>query len=62
MVAMGVASATVASQWRTPVSLLFIDGGHGNEPAHADYHGWARWDENREDPARERDSEKGETS
>ena len=37
------ASATVAAQWRTPVSLLFIDGGHGNEPAHADYHGWARW-------------------
>jgi predicted O-methyltransferase YrrM len=37
------ASATVASCWRTPISLLFIDGGHGNEPAHADYHGWARW-------------------
>ena len=37
------ASATVAAQWRTPLSLLFIDGGHGNEPAHADYHGWARW-------------------
>jgi len=37
------ASATVAAHWRTPVSLLFIDGGHGNEPAHADYHGWARW-------------------
>ncbi len=37
------ASATVAAHWRTPLSLLFIDGGHGNEPAHADYHGWARW-------------------
>jgi MMP 1-O-methyltransferase len=36
-------SATVARHWRTPLSLLFIDGGHGTEPAHADYHGWARW-------------------
>ena len=30
-------SSTVAAHWRTPLSLLFIDGGHGNEPAHADY-------------------------
>jgi predicted O-methyltransferase YrrM len=36
-------SATVARHWRTPLSLLFIDGGHGTEPAHADFHGWARW-------------------
>jgi MMP 1-O-methyltransferase len=36
-------SATVAAHWRTPVSLLFIDGGHGEEPAHADYTGWAPW-------------------
>ncbi len=36
-------SAVVARHWRTPLSLLFIDGGHGTEPAHADYHGWARW-------------------
>jgi predicted O-methyltransferase YrrM len=43
VVAVVGASATVAAHWRTPVSLLFIDGGHGNEPAHADYHGWARW-------------------
>jgi hypothetical protein len=43
VVAVVGASATVASHWRTPISLLFIDGGHGNEPAHADYHGWARW-------------------
>src|SRR4051794_20934694 len=35
-------SATVAAHWHTPVSLLFIDGGHGDEPAHADYDGWAR--------------------
>jgi predicted O-methyltransferase YrrM len=43
VVAVVGSSATVAAQWRTPVSLLFIDGGHGDEPAHADYHGWARW-------------------
>jgi predicted O-methyltransferase YrrM len=43
VVAVVGASATVSTHWRTPVSLLFIDGGHGNEPAHADYHGWARW-------------------
>ncbi len=43
VVAVVGASATVAAHWRTPISLLFIDGGHGNEPAHADYHGWARW-------------------
>jgi predicted O-methyltransferase YrrM len=33
-------SATVASVWRTPLSFLFIDGGHGEEPAWADYKGW----------------------
>ncbi|MDX6326693.1 MAG: 1-O-methyltransferase [Nocardioidaceae bacterium] len=36
-------SVTVARYWRTPLALLFIDGGHGEEPAHADYEGWARW-------------------
>jgi MMP 1-O-methyltransferase len=36
-------SATVARWWRTPLSLLFIDGGHGPVPAHADYDGWAPW-------------------
>jgi predicted O-methyltransferase YrrM len=36
-------SETVAGHWRTPLSLLFIDGGHGEQPAHADYEGWARW-------------------
>jgi predicted O-methyltransferase YrrM len=36
-------SAVVAAHWRTPLSLLFIDGGHGEAPAHADYDGWARW-------------------
>jgi MMP 1-O-methyltransferase len=36
-------SATIARVWRTPLSLLFIDGGHGDAPAHADYAGWAPW-------------------
>ena len=34
-------SPTVAAHWRTPLGLLFIDGGHGHAPAHADYDGWA---------------------
>jgi predicted O-methyltransferase YrrM len=34
-------SATVAAHWRTPLSLLFIDGGHGEGPARSDYAGWA---------------------
>jgi len=33
-------SATVARYWTTPLSLLFIDGGHGSEPAWADYRSW----------------------
>jgi predicted O-methyltransferase YrrM len=33
-------SAVVAAAWRTPVQFLFIDGGHGAEPAWADYRGW----------------------
>ena len=33
-------SATVGSVWTTPLSLLFIDGGHGREPAHRDYETW----------------------
>jgi predicted O-methyltransferase YrrM len=34
-------SPTIAAHWRTPLSLVFIDGGHGEEPAWADYRGWA---------------------
>lgn len=34
-------SPTVASLWTTPVDFCFIDGGHGEEPAWADYRGWA---------------------
>ena len=33
-------SPTVAANWRTPLSFLFIDGGHGEEPARLDYEGW----------------------
>lgn len=36
-------SETVSTVWRTPLSLLFIDGGHGEEPAQNDYSGWAHW-------------------
>jgi predicted O-methyltransferase YrrM len=36
-------SATVARHWRTPLALLFIDGGHGEDPAHTDYDSWAPW-------------------
>jgi MMP 1-O-methyltransferase len=34
-------SPVVARAWRTPLAFLFIDGGHGVEPARADYAGWA---------------------
>jgi predicted O-methyltransferase YrrM len=33
-------SATIARYWSTPLSFLFIDGGHGVEPATLDYEGW----------------------
>jgi len=33
-------SPVVAATWTTPLSLLFIDGGHGEEPARLDYEGW----------------------
>ena len=36
-------SDVVSRHWRTPLALLFIDGGHGDVPAHEDYDGWARW-------------------
>jgi predicted O-methyltransferase YrrM len=34
-------SPLVAATWTTPLSFLFIDGGHGEEPARLDYEGWA---------------------
>ena len=33
-------SPVVAASWRTPLALLFIDGGHGEEPARLDYERW----------------------
>ncbi len=33
-------SPLVARHWTTPIGFLFIDGGHGVEPARADYAGW----------------------
>ncbi|MBI2168366.1 MAG: class I SAM-dependent methyltransferase [Actinobacteria bacterium] len=33
-------SHVVARHWATPLGLLFIDGGHGEAPAKADYEGW----------------------
>lgn len=33
-------SPVVAARWTTPIGFLFIDGGHGVEPARADYVGW----------------------
>ncbi|MFY7067172.1 class I SAM-dependent methyltransferase [Nocardiopsis changdeensis] len=34
-------SAEVASVWGTPLGMLFIDGGHSEEAAQADYAGWS---------------------
>lgn len=36
-------STVVSRWWQTPLSLLFIDGGHGVEPARDDYRGWTPW-------------------
>ena len=33
-------SPIVARHWTTPLAFLFIDGGHGVEPARDDYDGW----------------------
>lgn len=34
-------SPTVAQWWSTPAALVFIDGGHGEEPAATDYRCWS---------------------
>jgi predicted O-methyltransferase YrrM len=36
-------STRVASTWSTPLALLFIDGGHGDDVAWADYRAWSPW-------------------
>lgn len=33
-------SKPIAAAWATPLGFLFIDGGHGVEPARNDYAGW----------------------
>ncbi|WP_344974904.1 class I SAM-dependent methyltransferase [Salinactinospora qingdaonensis] len=34
-------SATLAAFWRTPLGMVFIDGGHTEESAQADYANWS---------------------
>jgi predicted O-methyltransferase YrrM len=36
-------SRDVSRLWRTPLGMLFIDGGHSEEHVVADYEGWAPW-------------------
>jgi MMP 1-O-methyltransferase len=36
-------SAEVARLWRTPLGLLFIDGGHTDQAATTDYESWSPW-------------------
>jgi hypothetical protein len=33
----------VSAHWRTPLALLFVDGGHTDEHAGNDYTGFGRW-------------------
>ena len=33
-------TGVIARNWTTPLSFLFRDGGHGEEPAKADFNGW----------------------
>ena len=33
-------SPVVAAHWSTPIAFLFIDGGHGAQPAREDFAGW----------------------
>lgn len=43
VVAMVGDSPTLGRHWQIPLSLLFIDGGHGHEPAHRDFELWTPW-------------------
>ncbi|MEY2448412.1 MAG: 1-O-methyltransferase [Acidimicrobiaceae bacterium] len=40
VVAVVADSPTLSGHWNTPLAVLFIDGGHGSEPAHRDYERW----------------------
>ncbi len=41
MIAVVGRSERVAALWSTPLAMLFIDGGHSEEPVTRDYEGWA---------------------
>jgi hypothetical protein len=36
-------STTVAKGWQTSLQFLFIDGGHSETAAQADFDGWSKW-------------------
>ncbi|GAB2672901.1 class I SAM-dependent methyltransferase [Saccharopolyspora gloriosae] len=36
-------SRSTAAIWRSPLNLVFIDGGHTDTAANTDYEGWAPW-------------------
>ena len=40
VVAVVARSPLVAAHWSTPIAFLFIDGGHGAQPAREDFAGW----------------------
>jgi predicted O-methyltransferase YrrM len=41
VVAVVASSPVAATVVREPLALVFVDGGHGREPAHADYEAWS---------------------
>lgn len=41
VVAIVGSSERVAALWNTPLAMLFIDGGHSEDPVTKDYEGWA---------------------
>ena len=43
VVAIVGSSTTAARGWRTPLLMVFIDGGHSEAAAVADFEGWAKW-------------------
>jgi predicted O-methyltransferase YrrM len=36
-------SVAISRWWQTPLDVVFIDGGHTDEAAQLDFHGWAPW-------------------
>jgi predicted O-methyltransferase YrrM len=43
VIAVVATSSDVARLWGTPLGMVFIDGGHTDAAAQADYQGWAPW-------------------